>query len=80
MYSVSFRQPFLFTNKLPSTFDDGPFEYTSQLLDILLEKQTRATFFLTGNNLEKGAIDETEEWSTLIQRMYNEGHQIASHT
>ena len=30
------------------TFDDGPAEFTSQVLDILREKQVRATFFVVG--------------------------------
>lgn len=38
----------------------------------------RATFFVTGNNIGKGAIDEN--WRDVIQNMYNNGHQIASHT
>lgn len=35
---------------------------------------------LAGNNLGKGAIDSTAQWSDMIKRMVAEGHQIASHT
>lgn len=35
---------------------------------------------ITGNNLGKGAIDTTQQYSTVIKRMVAEGHQIASHT
>lgn len=79
-----------------STFDDGPYSYTAALLDLLKEKDVKATFFITydsphtfhptkltprsGNNLDKGAIDTTSTWSSVIQRMYDEGHQIGSHT
>jgi len=62
------------------TFDDGPYIYTSQVLDMLKTYGAKATFFVTGNNLGKGAIDTTQQWSDLIKRMDAEGHQVASHT
>lgn len=34
----------------------------------------------SGNNLDKGEIDSTPQWTSVIQRMSSEGHQIASHT
>ncbi|KAF8536058.1 hypothetical protein BDD12DRAFT_852537 [Trichophaea hybrida] len=66
--------------KIALTFDDGPWYYTAALLDLLKLKSVKATFFITGNNLGKGEIDGTSTWRTLIQRIYNEGHQVASHT
>ncbi|KAL5866620.1 hypothetical protein ACKVWC_010513 [Pyricularia oryzae] len=60
------------------TFDDGPFIYTETILDILKSYNAKATFFITGNNIHKGAIDT--HWASVIQRMASEGHQIASHT
>ncbi|KAI0025472.1 carbohydrate-binding module family 18 [Xylariomycetidae sp. FL0641] len=63
------------------TYDDGPGEYTSDLLDLLAEYDTKATFFITGINNGKGEIDDTSlPWPSIIQRMHSEGHQIASHT
>jgi peptidoglycan/xylan/chitin deacetylase (PgdA/CDA1 family) len=63
------------------TFDDGPGNYTSDLLDMLNAAGVKATFFVTGNNNGKGQIDDpTLPWSSIIKRMYSEGHQIASHT
>ncbi|KAL7267765.1 hypothetical protein RUND412_009632 [Rhizina undulata] len=63
------------------TFDDGPYIYTSDLLDLLLSYGAKATFFVTGINLGKGEIDdETLAWPGLIRRMIAEGHQVASHT
>ncbi|CUS11968.1 unnamed protein product [Tuber aestivum] len=63
------------------TYDDGPWIYTSRLLDILRNKGVKATFFVTGNNLDKGAIDAPgSQWRSIIARAYSEGHQIASHT
>lgn len=65
---------------LALTYDDGPYLYTSQLLDILQQFGFHATFFVTGNNLGKGSIDTTAPWPALLNRMVAEGHQVASHT
>jgi peptidoglycan/xylan/chitin deacetylase (PgdA/CDA1 family) len=32
------------------TFDDGPFIYTSHILDLLAQYNAKATFFITGIN------------------------------
>lgn len=67
--------------KVALTFDDGPYIYTSALLDILKSKGVKATFFLVGNNGGKGQINDPKTgYPALIQRMFNEGHQIGSHT
>jgi peptidoglycan/xylan/chitin deacetylase (PgdA/CDA1 family) len=61
------------------TFDDGPYIYTSQLLDMLSGAGMTATFFVNGRNC--GANDITGgDKSALVQRMVAEGHQVASHT
>lgn len=63
------------------TQDDGPYKYTPEILDLLTEYDMKATFFVTGVNLGKGAIDDpTYGWDTMIKRMIADGHQIASHT
>ncbi|KAF7561586.1 hypothetical protein G7046_g2551 [Stylonectria norvegica] len=63
------------------TFDDGPFDYTSQILDILDNLKVRATFFVAGNNRGKGHIDDSSKpWPALLRRMHAAGHHIASHT
>lgn len=63
------------------TFDDGPSAYTSDLLDKLQAHNALATFFIVGNNGERGPINAAgSPWPALIQRMADEGHQIASHT
>lgn len=55
------------------TFDDGPNEpYTQQILDVLREKQIRATFFVVGEN----AIRHPE----LVKEAYDEGDLIGNHT
>ena len=53
------------------TFDDGPsMEITPEILDILKEKNVKATFFLVGYGENK------EE---LVKRIYDEGHSIGLH-
>lgn len=60
-------------NRVVLTFDDGPDpRYTPQILDILKEKKAPAAFFIIGRN----ALQHPE----LIQRMFNEGHEIGNHT
>ncbi len=55
------------------TFDDGPDPvYTPEILDILKEKDVRATFFLIGKNVSSHP--------EIAQRMVEEGHLIGSHT
>ena len=63
------------------TYDDGPQKrFTDHILDLLKSYDAKATFFITGNNINKGQIDTTEEHISAIKRMDTEGHQIASHT
>lgn len=63
------------------TYDDGPYIYTEHVLDVLKSYSAKATFFITGNNNGKGEIDNAAyPWAATIQRAYDEGHQIASHT
>ncbi|KAL0931335.1 Chitin deacetylase-like protein 5 [Colletotrichum truncatum] len=59
------------------TYDDGPFTFTPQLLDILKQNDVKATFFINGQNW--GNIDTAPNPDT-IRRMHAEGHQIGSHT
>ncbi|MBQ9608083.1 MAG: polysaccharide deacetylase family protein [Lachnospiraceae bacterium] len=58
------------------TFDDGPSAYTGQLLDGLKERGAKATFFMNGVNGANG----TKNHMDLLERMINEGHQLANHT
>ncbi|KAI9757219.1 MAG: hypothetical protein M1835_000664 [Candelina submexicana] len=63
------------------TYDDGPYIYTSDILDILKSYNAKATFFMTGINNGKGEIDNASTiYPAIIKRAYAEGHQIASHT
>lgn len=59
--------------KIALTFDDGPHPYyTEQILDGLKKRGIKATFFVTGMNVEK--------YPEIIKRMYEEGHVIGNHT
>lgn len=60
------------------TFDDGPFDYTNQLLDILGRLGVKATFFLAGNNY--GTAMDEGQWPAVVRRMDDHQHHIASHT
>jgi poly-beta-1,6 N-acetyl-D-glucosamine synthase len=58
---------------LALTFDDGPSEpYTGQILDELRRLGVRATFFVIGEN--------AEHHPDLVRRIWEEGHEIGSHT
>ncbi|KAK9685373.1 hypothetical protein K7432_015517 [Basidiobolus ranarum] len=66
------------------TFDDGPSVLTSGLLDYLDKKQVKVTFFVNGLNQKnadtKNPILSIYQLSDVVQRAYNSGHQICSHT
>ena len=55
------------------TFDDGPTpEAVEQVLGVLREKNVKATFFVTGAELEKNP-----EWG---RRIVEEGHELGNHS
>lgn len=54
------------------TFDDGPSPDTARILDVLREKEVRATFFLCGANVER--------YPALARRIVAEGHELGNHT
>ena len=64
-------------NKLIAiTFDDGPGNYTSSLLDGLASRGVPATFFMCGVNGSYGV----KNYNSLLTRMVSEGHQLANHS
>ena len=60
------------TKLLAITFDDGPSQYTEELLNGLKQRKAKATFFMVGTNVGR--------YPELITRMKAEGHQLATHT
>jgi peptidoglycan/xylan/chitin deacetylase (PgdA/CDA1 family) len=53
-------------------FDDGPFDETSAILDLLKQYHLHATFFVVGS--------QAQQYPDTIRRMIAEGHAIANHT
>jgi peptidoglycan/xylan/chitin deacetylase (PgdA/CDA1 family) len=54
------------------TFDDGPGSDTSRVLDVLKRTDSRATFFLIGQQVSGGR--------TVLRRALREGHDLANHS
>lgn len=52
------------------TFDDGPYDLTDKVLDLLKENNIRATFFVLGKD------DVNDKYLRIV----NEGHTLANHT
>lgn len=53
------------------TFDDGPSNNTSKILDILKQEDIKATFFLVNFN---------SSYNPVAKRIYDEGHSIGIHS
>ena len=57
------------------TFDDGPSEHvTDEILDILKEKEVKATFFVLGSEVE-----HSDSAKRAFKRIIEEGHAIGNH-
>lgn len=54
------------------TFDDGPSANTEKILDILLENNVKATFFVVGESL-------AQERKEIVSRIIKEGHAVGMH-
>ncbi|MBE9609352.1 polysaccharide deacetylase family protein [Chitinilyticum piscinae] len=54
------------------TFDDGPSQFTPELLDVLKKHQVKATFFVLGKSVERSP--------ELVKRAQAEGHTIGNHS
>ncbi|HEX9484458.1 MAG TPA: polysaccharide deacetylase family protein, partial [Gemmatimonadaceae bacterium] len=60
-------------HRVALTFDDGPDpRWTPAILDTLQSRGVKATFFVVGQNVDTH--------QRLLQRMYEEGHEIGNHT
>ncbi|KAF9533665.1 chitin deacetylase [Crepidotus variabilis] len=64
-------------NTVALTFDDGPYDYIYDLVNILNGKGVKGTFFFNGNNYrciyDQASVDR-------VKYVYNSGHLIGSHT
>ncbi|KAI8084566.1 uncharacterized protein BX664DRAFT_360425 [Halteromyces radiatus] len=63
-------------NHFALTFDDGPYIYSSDLIDLLQKEQVTATFFVNGNNYWNSPSDI----NPILQKADGAGFEIASHT
>ncbi|ORX69826.1 glycoside hydrolase/deacetylase [Anaeromyces robustus] len=61
------------------TFDDGPYNLTQKLVDYLIDKNIKATFFTVGRFHYPFAF-ETEEYQKPMKEAHDFGMQIASHS
>lgn len=54
------------------SFDDGPTEFTQEVLDILAENDCRATFFMVGTNMDLRP--------EMVKAVYESGNEVGLHT
>lgn len=54
------------------TFDDGPSQYSREIMDILKEYQVGGTFFFIGSNVKK--------YPDYVQYIYSNGYSVGSHS
>lgn len=54
------------------TFDDGPGEYTKEVLKVLDRYNVKATFFVLGEMVRR--------YPTQLKEIFNKGHDIGTHT
>ncbi|MFV1994413.1 MAG: polysaccharide deacetylase family protein [Verrucomicrobiales bacterium] len=71
--SVTYSRVKISEPYLAITFDDGPHpSNTPRLLDMLAQRNIKATFFVVGTNVES--------YPAIMRRMINEGHEVGNHT
>lgn len=58
--------------KIAITFDDGPSEFTLEVLDLLKRHNAKATFFCIGKNVEK--------YPEIVKKIIEEGHLLGNHS
>ncbi len=59
--------------RIALTFDDGPEDtYTPEILEVLKEKNVKATFFVLG--------ERVKEYPEILAQIHEEGHVIGNHT
>jgi len=54
------------------TFDDGPSQYSADILEVLETNNAKATFFVTGNNIAAN--------KSVLKNISDKGHTIAHHS
>ena len=70
---VSFSRVMVSGNYIAMTFDDGPHpQNTTRLLDMLRERNIKATFYVIGRSVDL--------YPQVVRRTVAEGHEIGNHT
>jgi peptidoglycan/xylan/chitin deacetylase (PgdA/CDA1 family) len=64
--------------KIALTFDDGPCDFTDEIVDVLESNGVKGTFFLNGVNGDGGTA--SGKYDALLKRMFDSGHHLASHS
>jgi peptidoglycan/xylan/chitin deacetylase (PgdA/CDA1 family) len=69
------------------TFDDGPCDFTGQIVDILKQEGVRATFFINGFDKDAPKDRDTDlstnhlaPWAEVLGRLVANGNVIGNHT
>ena len=70
-FKINYDMPVRPEMKVYLTFDDGPSEYTEEILNTLNEYEAAATFFMLEPHIRS--------YASLVQRMAEEGHALGSH-
>jgi peptidoglycan/xylan/chitin deacetylase (PgdA/CDA1 family) len=73
------------TRTIYLTFDDGPTDFTAQILDILKEENVHATFFLNSYDKDNPFRADSSRnflfrYADVLRRIVDEGHAIGNHT
>ena len=66
------NNPLEIEKKIALTFDDGPSEFTLEVLALLKKHNTKATFFCIGKNIEKHP--------EIVKQIIAEGHLVGNHS
>lgn len=70
-YRISFAESVVPEKVIALTFEDGPSDYTEELLSALRHYNVKVSFFVLGANAEKNP--------EIIRQAYDDGHLIANH-
>lgn len=65
------------------TFDDGPSDFTAEILDSCKKESVNATFFVCARWAEENWLPKASSYdanAAVLRRMYAEGHAVGNHT
>ncbi len=64
------------------TFDDGPSDWTDDIVNVLRKENVKGTFFICGDWAPKSDLihNDFKKYKTILLRMIREGHVLGNHT